>query len=115
MIARLLSLQDRNPLSSTYGCLDRNFWHFKTIIDFPSATYQQPILGLAELYHHSINKNHLQINPLIKESIKSGLLYWCRIQNNDGSFNEYYQNDRSFCPTAFTTYAAAKTFFLSSQ
>ena len=113
MIARLLSLQDRNPLSSTYGCLDRNFWHFKTIIDFPSATYQQAILGLAELNHHSDKHNNLQNTPIIKESIKSGLLYWCRIQNNDGSFNEYYQNDCSFCPAAFTTYAIAKTFYLS--
>lgn len=47
------------------------------------------------------------------ESIKSGLLYWCTIQNKDGSFNEYYQNDRSFCPTAFTTYAAAQTYYFS--
>lgn len=50
-------------------------------------------------------------NSFIKERIKSGLLFWCNIQNRDGSFNEYYQNDRSFCPSAFTTYAAAKTFF----
>ena len=41
------------------------------------------------------------------------MLYWCDIQNKDGSFNEYYQNDRSFCPTAFTTFAASKTFYLN--
>ena len=27
---------------------------------------------------------------------KSSFLYWVKIQNSDGSFNEYYENDCSF-------------------
>ena len=46
-IARVMSLQNSNPFSKHYGCFDRNFWHFKTIIDFPSATYQQVVLGFS--------------------------------------------------------------------
>jgi hypothetical protein len=69
-------------------------------------------LGLAVLYYNLNEDNNSLNDPTIRNSIKSGLLYWCSIQNKDGSFNEYYQNDRSFCPTAFTTYAAAKTFYL---
>ena len=34
-IPKILTLGDRNPHSPTYGCFDRNFWHYK-IIDFPS-------------------------------------------------------------------------------
>ena len=113
LVNRSIASHDRNPFSSTYGCFDRNFWHFKTIIDFPSATYQQTMFGLAVLQQNTKKDNHFRNDPTIKNSIKSGLLYWCGIQNKDGSFNEYYQNDRSFCPTAFTTYAAAKTFYLS--
>ena len=57
-ITRILSLQNQNPLSKHYGCFDRNFWHFKTIIDFPSATYQQVLLGLSHLYisNYKFNK-----------------------------------------------------------
>ena len=36
-IPKLLTLLDRNPHSPTYGCFDRNFWHYK-IIDFPSRS-----------------------------------------------------------------------------
>ncbi len=112
LLSRILSLQDNNPLSPTYGCLDRNYWHFKTIIDFPSATYQQAILGLAELYTNTNKKRPFSESPVLKDRIVSGLMYWCKIQNKDGSLNEYYQNDHSFCPTAFTAFAAAKTFYI---
>ena len=36
LIPKILTLQDRNAHSPTYGCFDRNFWHYK-IIDFPSG------------------------------------------------------------------------------
>ena len=35
-VAKILTLQDRNPHSPTYGCFDRNYWHYR-IIDFPSG------------------------------------------------------------------------------
>lgn len=112
---RILSLLSRNPLSSTYGCFDRNFWHFKTIIDFPSATYQQVVVGLSRLYTTRTNDNIFYAQPLLAEAVHSGVLYWCKIQNRDGSQNEYYENDRSFCPTAFTTYAIADAFVQARQ
>ena len=36
LIPKILTLQDRNAHSPTYGCFDRNYWHYK-IIDFPSG------------------------------------------------------------------------------
>jgi len=45
-IPRLLSFQDRNPLSPTYGCFDRVYWLDKAI-DFPSAVYQFAVHTLA--------------------------------------------------------------------
>tara|TARA_Y100001970_G_scaffold294326_1_gene450605 strand:- start:5034 stop:6653 length:1620 start_codon:yes stop_codon:yes gene_type:complete len=115
LLNRILSLQNRNPLSSTYGCFDRNYWHYKTIIDFPSATYQQVILGLSKLYHSNDIAHNQYQSDTIANSIKSGLLFWCKIQNSDGSHNEYYENDRSFCPTAFTAFAAAESYFLNKK
>ena len=115
LVPRILSMQNRNPMSSTHGCFDRNFWHFKTIIDFPSATYQQVVLGLSKLYATESQANPYFKHPVIKDSIVSGILYWAAIQNHDGSFNEYYENDSSFCPTAFTTYAVANAYYLTSE
>lgn len=110
LLPRIVSLSNRNPYSKHFGCLDRNFWHFKTIIDFPSATYQQVVLGLSHLI---TTKNHpYSANPQLIDLVKSGILYWCKIQNSDGSQNEYFENDRSFCPTAFTTGAIAESFYL---
>ena len=111
-VARILSLQNQNPFSNHYGCFDRNFWHFKTIIDFPSATYQQVLLGLSHLYISNNKFNYFHKSEKLKEIIRSGILYWCKIQNKDGSQNEYYENDRSFCPTALTTFAISQSYKL---
>ena len=32
-----------NPHSPTYGCFDRNYWHYR-IIDFPSGMAQEFVL-----------------------------------------------------------------------
>jgi hypothetical protein len=110
LVSRALSMQNRNPLSRSYGCLDRNFWHLKTLVDFPSATYQQALLGLSALWGEGLEGNPYYKTRDAGEAVRSGVLYWCSIQNTDGSFNEYYQNDRSFCPTAFTTFGVASAF-----
>ena len=43
---KILTLQDRNAHSPTYGCFDRNFWHYK-IIDFPSGMAAEFVWPLA--------------------------------------------------------------------
>ena len=112
LVPRVLSMQNRNPMSSTYGCFDRNYWHFKTLIDFPCATYQQVVIGLSKLFSIKINCNYYYQHPTIGESVRSAILFWCKIQNRDGSVNEYYENDHSFCPPAYTTYAIAQAYYL---
>ena len=49
-IPKILTLLDRNPHSPTYGCFDRNFWHYK-IIDFPSGMAQEFVWPLTLAYH----------------------------------------------------------------
>src|SRR3972149_6662368 len=48
-LPRTLCLLDRHPFHATYGCFDRNFWHYRTA-DFPSAMYQEAVLPLALVY-----------------------------------------------------------------
>ena len=45
-IPKFLTLLDRNPHSPTYGCFDRNYWHYR-IIDFPSGMAQAFVWPLA--------------------------------------------------------------------
>ena len=48
-VPRLLGAIDRNPYRRTYGCLDRQFWHYRTAA-FPSEMYQEGALPLALVY-----------------------------------------------------------------
>ncbi len=104
---RILSLCDRYKESSTFGCFDRNYWHYK-IIDLPNARYQEAILYLTILYANNIEPQ-IYRNRKLFEFIKGALAFWGDIQNKDGSFNEVYPYERSFCATAFSTYAATES------
>jgi hypothetical protein len=107
-VPRLLGLMNRNPVSATWGCMDRAYWHYQTAVDFPSATYQQPVLALAWLYAAAAPENPFRGKPVLLEAARAGLRFWAGIQHRDGSFDEFYQNERSFCPTAFTSFAASE-------
>jgi hypothetical protein len=111
-IPRLLSLEDRNPLSPTYGCFDRSFWHLKFITDFPSAHYQENALILALIYKNNFKGNKYYNNPQILKWAKAALVFWTKIQNKDGSFNEAYPNEHSFVATAFSLYSLSETYLL---
>ena len=67
-IEKVLTLQDRNEFSNTYGCFDRNYWHYKTR-DFPSAMSQEYTLVLALAYSVNFDKNiyYKNMPPILKE------------------------------------------------
>jgi len=111
-IPRLLSLLDRNPNSPTYGCFDRNYWHYKTQTDFPAATYQHGVLILALCYNNRFAGNIYYRNPDLLRYIKAGMAFWSKIQNRDGSFNEWYPNEHSYVATAVTTYAISEAWLI---
>ena len=116
-INRILSNYNFKKYSKYYGNFDRNFWHTKTISDFPSSTYQQTILGITKycIYLEGEKKKNNILIKKLNSIIKNSILNWCYIQNPDGSQNEYYKNDRSFCPTSFTTFAISKSFILKKN
>ncbi|MCK5533709.1 hypothetical protein KAI68_01230 [bacterium] len=108
---RLLSLLDRNKFSPAYGCFDRSYWQYK-VVDFPAATYQQGVLSLALVYKNQFQGNVYYKNNKIIDYISAGMLFWANIQNKDGSFNEWYPNERSFVATAFTVYALSEAYLI---
>lgn len=107
-IPRLLSLLDRNPLSKTYGCFDRQYWLYNTS-DFACARSQEAVLTLALLYKIKHNDNIYYHNKNVLNWINAGLKFWTKIQENNGSFNEWYPKENSFVATAFSLYATSET------
>ena len=108
-VLRALGLFDGSKTSPTYGCGDRQFWYYRTLTDFPGATWQQPMLGFAVLHNAEREDNPYAGDGRVLAAARAGLAFWCTAQNRDGSFNEWYRNEHSYCPTAFTAAAAAQT------
>ncbi|MBS3172153.1 hypothetical protein J4438_01055 [Candidatus Woesearchaeota archaeon] len=110
-IPRLIGLLNRNPLSVNYGCFDRDYWQYK-IVDFPCCRKQEAVLTLTLLYNFDNPNNPYYNNESILELINAGILFWCKIQEKNGSFNEWYPNESSFVGTAFSAYAVSETLIL---
>ncbi len=110
-VPRLLGLLDRNVLSSTYGCFDRNYWHYSTS-DFANARKQEAVLSLALLYSTRHKGNPYCGKKSMLELINASLKFWHSIQHGNGSFSEWYPNEHSFVATAFSGYAVSETLLL---
>ena len=113
-VDRLLGLLDRNPKSSTYGCFDRNFWHYK-IVDFSNGRQQEAALTLALLYTTEHPQNPYYNQEKIKQWSLAAMQFLTTIQNADGSFNEYYPHEHAFVTTAFASFAVSEGLLLLGE
>jgi len=104
---RSISLQDREPLSKTHGCLDRTYWAWK-FVDFPGARYQEGVYPLAFVFAVDDGGQGYLGNAKVLAWIEAGLDYWARIQYRDGSFDEAYPYEHSLAATAFTGFYVAE-------
>ena len=110
-IPRILGFCDRNTDSPTYGCCDRNYWKYK-ILDFPNARFQESGLLFALAYTSELPDNLFFQNQKMAAWSKQVWRFWLAQRNRDGSANELYPNEHSFCATAFTTGAFLETVIL---
>ena len=108
-VPRALALMDRDPLSRTYGSMDRAYWYYRTIANFPGAVWQQPMVAFAALARTRHATNPFANDPVVLEAARAALLAWTRTQHRNGSFDEWYRNEHSYCPTAITTAGAVVT------
>jgi hypothetical protein len=109
LVPKLLSSFDKDKNSKTFGCFDKAYWLYKTS-DFPCARLQEPVLTLALLYSNNFKSNRYFKNERVREYVIAGLRFLSDIQNSDGSFNEWYPNEHSFCGTVFPTYSASEAY-----
>lgn len=113
-IPRVLTLQDRDPSSPTYGCFDRNYWHYRTQ-DFPSGMYQELSLPLAQIYALNLPGNRWYGQPRLRELAIAGVRYAARSAHMDGACDDYYPFERALGATAFAASAGAQTLLLLDE
>ncbi|MEM9218349.1 MAG: hypothetical protein AAGD25_28915 [Cyanobacteria bacterium P01_F01_bin.150] len=110
-IPKILTLLDRNPHSPTYGCFDRNFWHYK-IIDFPSGMSQEFVWPLALVYALPLPDNPYYQQASIKAWVDAGILYAARSAHADGSCDDYFPFERAGGAAAFSLLACIESYTL---
>ncbi len=110
-IPRLLGAIDRNPYRPTYGCLDRQYWHYRTA-DFPSAMYQEGVLPLALVYHYALPGNRWYRHPRVGELVLAGARFTVRACHRDGSCDDYYPFERALGAAVFALAAISRACML---
>ena len=103
-IPKLLTLQDRDPHSPTFGCFDRNYWHYK-IIDFPSGMAEELVWPLALAFDTPLVGNRFHAQPAVREAVIAGLAFGARSARKDGSVDDYFPFERAAGAAAFSLVA----------
>lgn len=110
-IPKLLTLLDRNPHSPTYGCFDRNYWHYK-IIDFPSGMAQEFVWPLALAYDTRIDNNPFYQRASVRDWVHAGIRFAARSAHNDGSCDDYFPFERASGAAAFSLLSCVESYKL---
>jgi hypothetical protein len=106
-IPKLLMLEDRNPQSPTYGCFDRNYWHYK-VADFPCGMAQEFVWPLALAIEADLLDNPYHDNEIIRQYVRAGILFAARSSHSDGSCDDYFPNERALGASVFSLLACAE-------
>lgn len=110
-ISKLLTLLDKNPYSKTYGCFDRNYWHYK-IKDFPSGMSQEFVLALALAWDTNDSQNPFYKQKQISEYIQGAIQYTAVSSRSDGSTDDYFPYERALGAAVFSLYAATESYLI---
>jgi hypothetical protein len=103
-IPKLLTLLDRTPVSPTYGCFDRSYWHYR-IMDFPCGMSQEFVLPLALVWSLDLPDNPYRGSAAIRAWIEAGMRFAARSSHPDGSCDDYYPYERATGAAAFSLFA----------
>jgi len=104
----IVSLQDRDPASPTYGCLDREYWLSKSK-EFPSGMYQGIVFGLALAYSYESDDNQYYKSEKLKNLILAGIEFLKNIIHSDGGLDDYFPNEKAFGTVAHVCFTVSET------
>lgn len=93
-IPRILSHQDRDPLSPSYGSFDRKYWGWK-YKDFPDATLQCALHPLLQVWDLQCPENPYYRNASLFQWITAGIDFLFKIQHANGGFDQCYPNEQA--------------------
>ena len=110
-IPRILGSVDRCPMRKTYGCFDREYWHYRTS-GFPSEMYQEAVLPLALVATIQMPGNIWYDEPLLRELATAGIRFSARTSHADGSCDDYYPYERALGAAVFSLQAATRAYQL---
>lgn len=110
-IPKILTLQDRNRHSPTYGCFDRNYWQYK-IIDFPSGMSQEFVYPLALAWNCELEGNPFYRQDALREWAEAGMVFAARSAHADGSCDDYFPFEKAGGAAAFSLLACAESYKL---
>ena len=107
-VNHILSYLDRDAASSTYGCFDRKYWSWR-IGDMPNASLQYGIYPLTWIWKNDSTEKY-KGNKNLFEWIVAAINFWVKIQNRNGSFNQFFPNEQSVGTTYYTLSAVLYAF-----
>lgn len=110
-IPHLIHLVDRNPYSPTYGCFDREYWHYRTL-DFPCGMSQEFVLPFALLYANPYPGNKYHGWERMREIAVAGIDFARRSSHADGTCDDYFPYERAMGALVFSTYACTEAYLL---
>jgi hypothetical protein len=107
-LSRVLTQMDRDPDSPTFGCFDRNYWHYK-ICDFPSSILQQGVFTLEAIRNGNVEFS--APTEVLERWCLGAINALAKQVNNRGSVNEYYPFENSYPAAAFGLHAVCRILF----
>lgn len=102
VLPRVLALFDRDPTSRLYGYGDRLFWGWK-LIDFANGTMQGLAHGLAQLLTANLLPQGMNAESIL-DRIDSMIRAAGSMRRRDGSMEEAFPYEGSYCVTALVAY-----------
>lgn len=108
-LPRLAHLVDRNPFSPTFGCFDREYWHYRTL-DFPCGMSQEFVLPFALFYANPYPGNVYQGWERLREIAEAGMRFAMKASRPDGTCDDYFPYERAMGALVFSTYACAEAY-----
>lgn len=110
-VPRLLASIDKNSFGPSYGCCDRQYWHYRTAA-FPSEMYQEAALPLALLYSQRLPGNRWYGEARVAESAVAAIRFSAVSAHPDGSCDDYYPYERALGAAVFSLQAQAAAYRL---
>ncbi len=107
-IPKLFILVDRNPYSATFGCFDRQYWHYRTM-DFPCGMSQEFALPLALVYAREYPGNPWFRKERVKDLALAGVDFAARSAHPNGGCDDYFPYEQALGAGVFTLYALSET------